>query len=81
MTLSARNRLSGEVRNVETDGLTAEVTVEVGDSANPSDSLAAGDGETVTAVITRSSAESLDLSEGDSVDAVIKATAVMIDDG
>lgn len=35
----------------------------------------------VAAVITGDSAESLDLSEGDSVDAVIKATAVMIDDG
>lgn len=67
MTLSARNRLSGEVQNVEMDGLTAEITVEV------------ADGQTVAAVITRQSAESLDLSEGDTVDAVIKATAVMID--
>ncbi|KYH27066.1 DNA-binding transcriptional regulator ModE [Halalkalicoccus paucihalophilus] len=67
MTLSARNRLSGEVQNVEIDGLTAEITVEV------------ADGQTVVAVITRRSAESLDLSEGDTVDAVIKATAVMID--
>lgn len=68
MTLSAHNRLSGEVQNVEIDGLTAEITVDI------------ANGETVAAIITRDSAESLDLSEGDTVDAVTKTTAVMIDD-
>lgn len=67
MALSARNRLTGEVTNVETDGLMAEVTVEVAES------------ETVTAVITSNSTERLGLSEGDTVSAVVKATEVMID--
>jgi molybdopterin-binding protein len=35
-------------------------------------------GEEVVAAITKDSAESLDLKEGDSVQAVIKATEVMV---
>jgi molybdopterin-binding protein len=45
----------------------AEVTVEL------------GDGQTVTSTITRRSADRLELSEGDEVSAVIKASEVMID--
>ncbi|KTG08658.1 hypothetical protein AUR64_18505 [Haloprofundus marisrubri] len=67
MTLSARNRLSGTVESLEIGENTAEVQVEL------------RDGETVTAVITANSAERLDLSEGDSVDAIVKATDVMVD--
>ncbi|MDR9429246.1 MAG: TOBE domain-containing protein [Natronomonas sp.] len=37
------------------------------------------DGQTITSTITRGSADRLDLTEGDSVDAVIKASEVMID--
>ena len=55
MALSARNRLSG---TVETDGVIAEVVVEL------------GDGRT----ITRASAEHLDLAEGDAAAAVVKAS-------
>lgn len=67
MTLSARNRLEGTVTNVETDGLMGEVTVEL------------GDGQTITATITSSSVERLGISTGDTVNAVVKATEVMID--
>ncbi|MFC7046711.1 molybdopterin-binding protein [Halobacteriaceae archaeon GCM10025711] len=67
MTLSARNRLEGTVTNVETDDLMGEVTVEL------------GDGQTITATITSSSVERLGISTGDTVNAVVKATEVMID--
>lgn len=64
--LSARNQLKGTVRSVKTDGLMAEVTV------------AAGSLEIVS-VITRSSAERLQLKEGDQVTAIIKSTEIMIE--
>lgn len=67
MALSARNRLSGTVTSIETSDLVAEVVVEL------------DDGQEVTAVITAGSVERLGLSEGDEVDAVVKATAVMIE--
>lgn len=67
MGLSARNHLSGTVTSVKKDEIMAEVVVEL------------GDGQEVTSTITRSSADRLDLSEGDEVDAVIKASEVMID--
>jgi molybdopterin-binding protein len=69
MALSARNNLSGTVVSVETDGVMAEVVVEL------------GDGQTITSTITRASAERLDIAEGDSVAAVIKASEVMIEKG
>ncbi|WP_327052352.1 TOBE domain-containing protein [Halomicrococcus gelatinilyticus] len=65
--LSARNELGGEVTNVETDGVAAEVSIDV------------GDGETVTAVVTRRSVENLDVEVGDQVSAVVKATDVMVE--
>lgn len=64
--LSARNRLRGVITRIEIDGLMAEVTVRL------------GDGQEVVAVITRSSVTNLDLHEGSSASAVIKATEVMI---
>lgn len=66
MGLSARNRLSGTVTNLEVDDLMAEVTVEL------------DDGQRVTSVITSGSVDRLGLSVGDEVDAVVKATEVMI---
>ncbi|WP_458188513.1 TOBE domain-containing protein [Haladaptatus sp. NG-WS-4] len=63
--LSARNRLSGEVVAVETGDVTAEVSIDV-------------DGETVTAVVTRESAENLEIEEGMELTAVVKATDVMV---
>lgn len=67
MPLSARNRLTGTVTNVETDGPIAEVTVEI------------SGGETLAATITTASVERLDITEGEKVDAVVKASSVMID--
>lgn len=67
MALSARNHLTGTVNSVETDGVMAEVVVEL------------GDGQEVTSTITRGSAERLDLAEGDQVAAVVKASEVMIE--
>jgi molybdopterin-binding protein len=64
--LSARNRLTGVVRAVVVDGLLAQVEVDV---------TAPG---RVVAVITRESAEELDLRPGAAVTAVVKATSVMI---
>jgi molybdopterin-binding protein len=66
MGLSARNRLSGTVTDIERGEATAEVVVEL------------DGGETVAATITRGSVERLGLEEGDGVDAVIKASDVMI---
>ncbi|MDT3435191.1 TOBE domain-containing protein [Haloarcula sp. 1CSR25-25] len=67
MALSARNNLSGTVRSVTTDEVMAEVVIEL------------DGGETVTSTITRGSADRLDLSEGDEVAAVIKASEVMVE--
>jgi len=66
MALSARNRLGGTVASVKKDEIMAEVVVEL------------GDGQEVTSTITRGSADRLDLSEGDEVEAVIKASEVMM---
>jgi molybdopterin-binding protein len=65
MKLSAHNQLTGTIRGVKTGAVMAEVTVGV-------------DPGLVTAVITDSSRESLNLREGDKVTVVIKATEVMI---
>jgi molybdopterin-binding protein len=66
MALSARNRLAGTVQSIEKDEIVAEVTVEL------------PDGQTITSTITRGSADRLGLAEGDEVEAVIKASEVMV---
>jgi molybdopterin-binding protein len=63
--LSARNQLRGVIGRVVVDGLMAEVSV----------NLEPG---TLTAVITRASAERLGLQPNKTVTAVIKATEVLI---
>ena len=65
MQLSARNQLKGTVRGVKLGTVMAEVVMDVG-------------GQTLTAAITRVSAENLDLKPGDQVTAVIKATEVIV---
>ena len=65
MQLSARNQLSGTVQTVKSGAVMAEVTV----------SVEAGD---ITAAITETSRERLNLKEGDRVSVIIKATEVMI---
>ena len=67
MSLSARNRLSGTVQSVETDGLMAEVEIELDAD------------QVVTAVITAGSVERLGVEEGTELNAVIKATEVMVE--
>jgi len=66
LKISARNRLKGKVSAVEKEGLTAKIKVEI---TVPT---------IVTALISREAAEDLDIKVGDEVEAVIKATEVMI---
>lgn len=65
MKISARNQLSGAITSIEVDGVTAEVTIDI------------GGGQLVTGVITRSSVERLGLEVGSPAVAVIKATDVL----
>jgi molybdopterin-binding protein len=65
MELSARNQLRGTVKSVTLGNVMAEVVVDVG-------------GQEIASAITRTSAERLRLSEGDSVVAIIKATEVVL---
>lgn len=66
MKISARNMLKGKVRNIVKGPVSSEVAVE----------LAGGD--TIVSVITKTSADTLELEEGKEVYVVIKATNVMI---
>jgi len=66
LKISARNRLRGKVTAVEKDAITAKVKVQVNVPA------------VVTALISREAVEDLDIKVGDEVEAVIKATEVMI---
>jgi molybdopterin-binding protein len=65
MKLSARNQLTGTVRNVELGAVMAEVTVDV-------------NGQQIVSAITRASAERLRLAEGQPVTVFIKATEVLL---
>jgi molybdopterin-binding protein len=66
MTLSARNRLTGIVVEVEYGGVMAHVVVRVAENL-------------IESVITRRSAEEMNLKVGDQVSAVIKSTEVMLE--
>ncbi|SEL31033.1 molybdenum-pterin binding domain-containing protein [Methanobrevibacter gottschalkii] len=66
MQLSARNQLNGKVTGVENGAVMANIKIEV---SEPS---------TITAIITKESAEKLGLAEGDDVTAIIKSTEVII---
>jgi molybdate transport system regulatory protein len=66
MQLSARNQLPGTVVSVSHGSVMSTVTVRL------------KGGDEVVAAITRDSAESMGLAEGDQVRAVIKATEVII---
>jgi molybdopterin-binding protein len=65
MELSARNQLPGTVTSIKLGAVMAEVVIDV-------------NGLEIVAAITRTSAESLGLKEGDRVRAVVKATEVMV---
>ena len=66
MALSARNRLSGVVKSIDTSGPMAEVVIDV-------------DGTEVTSTITSRSVERLGLEEGAEATAVVKASDVMVE--
>ena len=66
LRFSARNQLSAKVKSVKLGAVMAEVVVEL------------ADGQEIVSAITRTSAESLNLKQGDDVVAIIKATEVMI---
>ncbi|MFZ0634587.1 MAG: TOBE domain-containing protein [Candidatus Acidiferrales bacterium] len=65
MRISARNRLVGTIEEIKLGDIMAHVTVRVGENV-------------VESVITRRSADELDLKVGDTVAAVVKATEVML---
>ena len=69
MRISARNVLAGEVKGVTKGAVNAEV------------SLALQGGEMITAIITNSSVDSLELSKGKKAFAIVKASEVMIGKG
>jgi molybdopterin-binding protein len=66
MRLSARNQISGTIRDVNLGGVMAKVAVDI-----------AG-GHTLVSTITRDAATELNLAAGDEVTVVIKSTEVMI---
>lgn len=66
MKISARNVLRGKVKSVSVGMISVEVVVEL------------SDGDEIVSVITKRSAEELELKEGKEVSVVIKATNVMI---
>ncbi len=66
LKISARNRLKGKVTSVEKDGLMAKVKVEITVPV------------TVTAMISKEAAEDLGIKVGNQVEAIVKATEVMI---
>lgn len=66
MKISARNHLKGKVTSVEKNGIMALVKIKV---TEPS---------LVTALVSREAVEDLKIKVGDEVEAVIKATEVMI---
>ena len=65
--LSARNRFRGVVREVRTDGLLAQVEIDVTEPAR------------VVAIITRDAVDALGLRPGMSATGVVKATSVMVE--
>ena len=65
--MSARNRLSGTVREIKLDGLLAQVEIVVTEPAR------------VVAIITRDAVEELGLKPGAPATAVVKSTSVMVE--
>lgn len=63
---SARNQFRGRITSLKLGGVMADVTMDI------------GNGQTMSAVITRESAERLGLAEGKDVVAMVKATEVIV---
>ena len=68
MAISARNQLQGKITEILLGDVMAHVTVQVGQSL-------------IESVITRRSADELQLKKGDVVTVTVKATEVMIAKG
>ncbi|MCK5592906.1 TOBE domain-containing protein [Candidatus Bathyarchaeota archaeon] len=66
MKISARNRLKGVVKEVEKGVVTAKVKIRINTPV------------VVTALISKEAVEELDIKPGNNVEAVIKATEVMV---
>jgi len=66
LKISARNRLKGVVKSVEKGDIVAKVKMEITSPA------------TITALISTEAVEDLNIKAGDKVEAVIKATEVMV---
>jgi molybdopterin-binding protein len=66
MKISARNMLKGKIKSVIKGPVSSEISVEF------------PGGDNIVSVITKTSADNLDLREGKEVYVVIKATNVMI---
>jgi molybdopterin-binding protein len=64
--LSARNQFQGTIKSVKLGNVAAEIVVQVGNLE-------------FVSLITRTSAEALNLQPGDTVKAVVKSTEVLID--
>jgi len=64
--LSARNQLKGTIKSVKLGEVMAEVVMTVGDNE-------------LVSLISRGSAEKMNLKAGDKATAIIKATEVMVD--
>lgn len=65
MSISARNHLKGKISEIKLGDVMAHITIKVGSSI-------------IESVITRQSADEMDLKKGDAVTAVVKATEVMV---
>ena len=65
--MSARNRLSGTVRDVRVDGLLAQVEIDITEPA------------TIVAIVTRDAVEELGLKVGSPATAIVKSTSVMVE--
>ncbi|MDN7024828.1 TOBE domain-containing protein [Methanoculleus sp. FWC-SCC1] len=66
MKISARNQFKGTVKEIERGPVSAEVVVDL------------GGGTEITAIITRKSADNLNLAPGKEAYVVIKATEVIV---
>jgi molybdopterin-binding protein len=66
MKISARNALKGKVKSIEVGSVNTEVVIEL------------TSGVEITSIITKASAESLDLSIGKEAYAVVKASDVIV---
>lgn len=66
LRFSARNQLQAKVKSVKLGAVMAEVIVEL------------SGGQEIVSAITRTSAESLNLQQGDDVVVIIKSTEVMV---